>query len=265
MNGPQDVTITDAASDAVRRMWERMGGETLHLHSIRWTRLFRPTRCVAEHFLERAQRTRSHRNWRPLGVVAGPVLHAADSLLTRMPRNPFVTRTPDSIGEPLTPAKIVELLPTLVESLRLRPDYDERFLEWLFREMRDIPSRGNLTATLVRSREGSVLGWFVCFIRPTGLGTVLQIVARGDNAGAVIDHLFHDARTVGSRGLIGRLEPTLVPALATRRCTLFNTGKMFALIHSRIPSLVDAVRSGQALLTWMDGETGFGHWSESFK
>jgi len=264
MMGPQDVTITDAASDTVRRIWERFGGETLHLSSIRWTRLFRPAQCVAEHFLERAQRNGARRVLRPLGAIARPVLRAADSAVTRIPRNPFATRTPDSIDEPLTPRAMLEELPVIARSLRLRPDYDERFLEWLFRELRDVRSRGKLDAVLVRGRDGRVLGWFVCFIRPTGLGTVLQVVARDDGAGTVIDHLFHYARTAGARGLIGRLEPRLVAPLASRGCTLFNTGKMFALIYSRIPGLVDVVRSGQALLTWMDGESGFGHWSEAF-
>jgi hypothetical protein len=266
MMGPQDVTTTDGASDTVRRMWERFGGETLYLASIRWARLFSPAQCVAEHFLERAQRTRA--GWRgplgSLGVISRPVLHAADSIVTRIPRNRFATRTPDSIGEPLTPRAMLEELPALARSLRLLPDYDERFLESLFRELRDARSRGKLDAVLVRSSEGRTLGWFVCFIRPTGLGTVLQVVAHDDAAGTVIDHLFHHARVAGARGLVGRLEPRLVAPLASRGCTLINTGKMVALISSRIPGLIDAVRSGQALLTWMDGESSFGHRSEAF-
>ena len=265
MSGPQDVTITDAASDAVRRMWGRFGGETLHLSSIRWTRLFSPTRCIAEHFLERPQRNGARRLPRSLGIIASPALRAADAIVTRIPRNPFVTRAPDSVGEPLTPRAIVEELPSIAGPLRLRPDYDEGFLAWLFRELGDIRSRGHLHAVLVRrSEDKRVLGWFVCFIRPTGLGTVLQVVARDDGAGAVIDHLFHYAREAGAHGLIGRLEPGLVSPLASRRCALFNTGQMFALIHSRIPELIDVVRSGQALMTWMDGESVFGHWSEAF-
>ena len=266
MTGPQDVTITDAASETVRRMWERFGGETLHLNSIRWTRLFRPARGVAEHFLERAHRTRAR--WRtrlgPLEIIARPVLHAADSIVTRIPRNPFLTRTPDSIGEPLTTRAMLEELPVLTRSLRLRPDYDESFLESLFRGLRDAGTRGNLDAVLVRNNHRRTLGWFVCFIRPTGLGTVLQVVADDDAAGAVIDHLFHHARMAGSRGLVGRLEPNLLAPLASRGCTLINQGTMFALISSRVPGLIDAVRSGHALLTWLEGESGFGHGREAF-
>ena len=264
MAGSQDVTITDAASDAVRRMWERFGGETLHLSSIRWTRLFSPARCIAEHFLDRAQRTGTRRLPRSLGVIASPALRAADAIATRIPRNPFVTRRPDTIGEPLTPHAIIEELPSIAGPLRLRPEYDERFLDWLFRELGDVRSRGNFHAVLVRRSDGRILGWFVCFIRPTGLGTVLQVVARDDDVGAVIDHLFHHAREAGAHGLIGRLEPGLVSPLANRGCALFNTGKMFALVHSRVPGLVDVVRSGQALMTWMDGESVYGHWSEPF-
>ena len=44
MAGAQDLTITDTASDMVRRIWEGVGGETCQLACIGWVRVFRPLR-----------------------------------------------------------------------------------------------------------------------------------------------------------------------------------------------------------------------------
>ena len=48
LEGPQDVTLTDTASETVRRMWEGFGGETVHLGRIGWLRPFRPLRFASD-------------------------------------------------------------------------------------------------------------------------------------------------------------------------------------------------------------------------
>ena len=47
--GPQDFSVTDGATAFIRRVWESLGGDTLHLPCVRWTRLLRPGGIVCLH------------------------------------------------------------------------------------------------------------------------------------------------------------------------------------------------------------------------
>src|SRR4051812_5223476 len=44
--GPQDLTLSDGANEASRRMWEACGGSALTLYGLQWRRLLRPARCA---------------------------------------------------------------------------------------------------------------------------------------------------------------------------------------------------------------------------
>ena len=66
MSGAQDLTITDTASDMVRRIWEGVGGETSQLACIGWVRIFRPAQ-----FAVRLSRAATGRAGAPSEVLAG--------------------------------------------------------------------------------------------------------------------------------------------------------------------------------------------------
>src|SRR5207249_10440499 len=46
LDGPQDLSISDEATDVSRRIWEGLGGTTSLLHSLHWTRPLRPARLA---------------------------------------------------------------------------------------------------------------------------------------------------------------------------------------------------------------------------
>ena len=58
LSGPQDLTITDGATDVVHEIWVRLGGHALQPQSVVWTRLLRPARAVGDRWLEREGRDR---------------------------------------------------------------------------------------------------------------------------------------------------------------------------------------------------------------
>ena len=53
MSGPQDLTITDGATEPVRRMWEGLGGRTVHACCFSYVHVFRPWRLVLGRVAER--------------------------------------------------------------------------------------------------------------------------------------------------------------------------------------------------------------------
>jgi hypothetical protein len=258
LSGPQELTVTDTASETVRRIWQRFGAEQFYLAGIGWVRVFGPTRFAAEYLAGR-------RNMRLLRTILSPVSRLVDSALTPLPSSLLHPRRPPDLSDaPLTPPALLKHLKPIAESLHLYPDYDEEFLEYLFSEMASVVSRGALVHQLVENSARQVLGWYVYYLRRGGISQVLQVAAPEQHVDEVVDQLFYNARAAGSAALQGRLEPLLVGPLSRRRCVLhFSTGYL-VLLCSRVPDLVQAIVSGRALLTRMEGEWWMGHGSEPF-
>lgn len=246
--GPQQLTITDGANEPMLVLWPRLGGEILQLSSIDWIRVFRPSALAVEYVL-RGRRGLASR-------AASSVARAVDTVAKR-PATRGRAADGQSSREELTPEKLVEHLGAVASAFRLHPDYDERFVRWLMGELGVVHSRGNFFASLVRGRDGDVLGWYVSYARRGGVSDVIQVAATAGSEEVVLAHLLQDGRGRGVSALRGRLEPRLFhAALEIGSLLRFGTG---ALVHSRDPEIVCAIRSGHALLTRMEGEWWMGH------
>ena len=249
--GPQELTITDTASPDVSRMWETFGGRTAHTSSIGWVRVFRPGAFALEYL--------AHKNRaRAAQAVGRPFSSVFDALSTRFSPGRLRVERPGGFSEELTPESLVRHLPEIADTVRLYPDYDPAFLEWLFRDMALTTAHGSLTRALVRDPKGAVLGWYVYYRKRGGISQVMQIAGRPRDLGAVIDHLLYDAQGGGSAALQGRLEPRLLEPLSTRRVLLHPSGYL-ALVDAREQELLAAMAAGDALLTRMEGEWWMGH------
>jgi len=249
LSGPQDLSTTDGANDTVRVMWERLGGLTAPTYSMGWTRVLRP----AGFAVELAARRRPYR-------AAGAAAHVArmvDSGAIRIAASGLAAATPQTSDSPLGADELLDALERLPRSYRLRPAYDRPFLEWLFAEATAVAQRGELRRRVVRAPDGSLAGWYVLYIKPGGISSVLQVGALARQEGAVLDHLIDDARRAGSVAVQGRVEAPLLPALVERRC-LFRRSE-WALLHSSDTDVLAAIAYGGALLTRLEGEWWMGH------
>jgi hypothetical protein len=130
-------------------------------------------------------------------------------------------------------------------------DYDLPFLTWLFEQLADDHPQGDLAARLVR-RDGEAIGWHIAFVQRGGIAQVLQVVARPEDAPAVLDSLLVHARELGALAARGRLEAPLVHAVTTRRTVLRRTS--FALVRAKDRELISAVQNGSALFTRLDAD-----------
>jgi hypothetical protein len=250
LDGPQDLTITDGANETVRRMWEGLGGQTVHVSSLTFVRVLRPLGLAAHRGLS----TRAPSVERALTSVTRVV----DAAAVRAFDRPAET---DARTEELTPRTLLDHLVDVAGGDRLVPDYDAEYLSWLFAELGRVGSeqvfvnripRGSVVADVVW-REDECLGWYVTQLRPRGLCRVLQLAAKPRASGEVFDCLARRAYELGASGIYGRLEPHLVGSLSERRALLrFSDGRF--LVHARDQELVDVVLRGQALVTRFDGE-----------
>lgn len=227
--GPQDITITDGATAEVRDMWRRLGGTDAGLVSVGWTRVFRPGR-FAGHLLARR---RGH------AQTPGGSGHLA------APSN----------DEELTPERLVDQMNR--SRARLRPAYDVDFLAWLFDEMEAVEGRGPLARRVVRDARGREAGWYVAYLPSTGIAQAIGLGSVRPDPRPVLDRLFADARAAGASAVRGRIEPSLLPALTTRRCLYWPTE--WALAHYADEGAAAAAGREQALITRLDGEWWMGY------
>ena len=250
--GPQDFTITDGATDLVRRMVARFGGHTLVPASIGWTCVFRPGAAAASWL---SQRNGGSMLARSLGRVAPALDAAVPGLMGR--RAKLIPDQPDAEATPLTVNALLEQMRDAHRSLRLHPDYDAEYLQWLFSELEAVDVRGVPVRHLVHDRRGRVAGWYVYYLVPGGIGQVLQVAAPGGNPDLVLDHLLWDAARGGAAAVYGRVEPALFGSLHERRCILFKS--QFALVHCEDSDVLSLLGSTKSMLTRLEGEWWMGH------
>lgn len=236
-SGPQGLSLAEG-NDLTRRVWERLGGTTALLYSLRWIRPLEPSRYALS-FLG-AQRLLA-----PLGRIV-------DAIVTRVPKSPFRHLVPLASGEDLTPETMLSEFPELARSRFLRPEYDDRSLPWLLEMLAQKKRLGTLRKVSVRGPGQETLGWYLYYVNPGGIGEVVQVVATNVSIHAVLDHLFYDAWRHGVIALSGQLDPKFTRACLSKHC-LLRPGSHW-LIHSRNPQIVNAIHRGDAFLTQLDGE-----------
>jgi GNAT superfamily N-acetyltransferase len=250
--GAQDVTWTYTGSGQVRQIWESLGGQRIHLKSIDWVRVLQPWRL--------AHRVVAARTRPRLRAVLWPLACALDGATATAAGRYLEPGAVDEPAVPLSAGALLDALPAVSKRLTLYPDYDETYLDWLFRELGSVERRGRLIGRLVSGSSGRPLGWYVYYLRPGSLSEVLQVFAHKRDIGRVLDHLLRHAHSHGSAAVRGRLEPNLVAAVAHRRCLLWHQGGGHALIHSRDPELLCALHSDGSIATRLEGEW----WGDAF-
>ncbi len=252
--GPQDLTITDGATEPMRQIWTLLGGRLAHLACISWVRVLRPLSWALDRFIHQPRRRPELAEPRHRGRAALGWLDAAAARIALPPPEPI----PSVLAEPLTAPGLVEQAAGFGTGLRLYPAYDVPYVEWLFRELSAVHVRGAPVAHLIRERRsGRPCGWYVYYLLTGGVCQVLQVAAADRDVSVVLDHLLHHAWSNGAAAVSGRIEPRLAEPLAQRRCLMKFTGE--ALLHSPDQEILGAVATGNALLTRLDGEWWMGH------
>lgn len=252
LQGPQELTVADRANDSSRSMWLGLGGQEMVHGSVGWYRIFRPGSAVRAMVAGRG---------REGALRTGTALAAAplDAVARRLPKvgRGSEPTEPDVTAEPLTAEVLLEQVRGLPRRLRLHPDYDAAYLQWLFGELDAVVPRGRVVGRLVRSGRGQVLGWYLYLLPERGIAQILQVAVVGPDPEVVIDHLFWHAFTEGAAAVQGRLEPMLSGVLTRPGIVLRKTAR--ALVHSENDTVLALLGSTKSLLSHVDGEWMVSH------
>jgi hypothetical protein len=243
LSGPQDLTWTDSATDRVLRLWRSLGGHMNYARCYSWMLVLKPVRWLGAVVGAAARRQAITSGLVPVGAL--PV-QAAGPRLVRIahPAPPA-----DVVAEDATVAAMVEHLPTVTREMRLRPDYDQDYLEHLLAQVET--SAGPVVQRIVY-RDGRPIGCYVYARKRGGLSRVLHLSALAAETDAVVGELIEHARADDTTVLAGRTEPHLHESLR-RRLAVFGSGGR-TLVHTRDPEIGSLLDTSSSLLTHLDGE-----------
>jgi hypothetical protein len=244
LEGPQDVSIADEATDVHRSIWEGLGGTTALLHSIYWTRPLRPAQLALSFLRNRASLV-------PLAMIADGPSRIVDALATRLPRSHLFQAPPRVFDDDLHCETFLARLPEL-GAASLRVEYDEGTFRWLLELAADRKRDGTLQKAVIRNDE-AIVGWYLYHLDSTGVADVLQIAATPSSIHEVLDHLFYQAWRQGATAVTGRLEPRFLQAFSEKYCLLHRRGP-WVLVDAKKPEVLRAFQSGDTFFSRFDGE-----------
>lgn len=247
-SGPQDLSLTDGAGHVGRRVWEGVGGTTAWSYSLNWTRILRPTRHAFDLLARR-------RTFLPLIRALSPFCNLADSAAARMLPNYFPNAAVQYSEEELDADTLLNYLPQFSKVAALQPVYDDYSLRWLLAQAEQMKVYGTFKKVLLRDHHREVVGWFMYYLKPDGMSTVFQFVAKKNATDEVFDCLFNHAWRNGAAAISGRLYPRYMQELSDRRC-YFNRKTGWVLIHSNNDELLNIIQRGDVFLTGLEGEWG---------
>jgi hypothetical protein len=243
--GPQDLSFSESANPLSQGMWERLGGFAVAPYSMEWVRVLKPagTALAAAGLAA------------PLAGVLRPLAWGLDRATARLSRRvlKLAEVQGETSGTDVRQDAILRLVPQLAAEFALAPTWQEDVLVWLLTHAEEKERHGPLHRRVVTGRGGRVLGLSLYYGRPDGIAWTLQILARPDGVGAVVDDLFADAARRGCVAVRGRSTPHILDALLRRHCVMLHRAS--TVVHTRDPELLQAVRSGDAMLNGLAGES----------
>jgi hypothetical protein len=246
LEGPQDLSISDEASDISKKIWEGLGGTTSLWHSMRWTRPLQPARFALSFLRDRS-------GMAPLAAAADPLARLTDALAARLARGKLYQQLPPpSHQDELCETVFLSHLPGFAGTRNLRMEYDAQTFRWLIDLAQRRKAGGRLCTAVVRKLH-TVMGWYLFHISDDRTADVLQIAADPATMPYVLDHLFAHAAEAGAIALTGRLEPRHLQSLSDKHC-VFHLRGPWVLVNARRPDLLRWFQTGDTFFSRFDGE-----------
>lgn len=249
MAGGQDLSQTDSANNVSRNLLERIGFRTILPFSVHWARPLRPSQYAIYGISRLAGPLLSA----GLRFAGKPFCSVVDGIAERLSFNPFRQTESTLRAADLDLGTLLQCLNEFRTGYSLWPEYDVHSLRWLLSFMDRMPARGDLRKVVFRDDREKLLGWYIYYVKPGGVGEVVQIGGERRVTKDILDHLFHDAWSRGVIALHGVADSRLMVDLSDKNCFFTCRGGWMAA-HSRKPELLELLNRGDAFLSRLDGE-----------
>lgn len=245
--GPYELLQADSANDNGRKLLDRMGFRTVPALNIHWARPLRPASFVA-YYGSRIAGTLAP----ALRIAAKPFCSLVDTIAARLP-TPFRLMKSKLHATELDLEMHLQCMTEFRKGYSIWAEYDPRSLKWLLDYMNRTANRGKLRKLFLRDDRQKIVGYYVYYVKPGGVGEVVQLCGDPQFTKPILDHLFNDAMEHGSLALHGVVDPRRMADFSDKGC-FFTCKGGWALAYSRNSEILEVLERGDALLTRLDGE-----------
>jgi hypothetical protein len=181
-------------------------------------------------------------------------LAPADALIARLPVSALGRPDSTYTCRQASAAEILDAIQEAGSREALKPVYELPSFVWLIAQAASVRSFGELRLLSVHSPDGARCGWCVYWVKAGHPAYVLQIgVRRREHVDGVLLALFHDAWEQGACAVKGQAIPSFLPNLTAQHC-FFSYPRPAVLVQSSNAELLQAIHSGNAALSRLDGE-----------
>jgi hypothetical protein len=248
VRGPQDLTLTDGATEQTRRILERLGFRSYPSMSMNWFRVFRPTQLLLSRYTRTTTPTR-----RALARIGRPVCTLADRPIAALRELGMAVEDPGRVrSRRLDDTELLDLVTETSAARRIRPQYDPRSLGRVLDLWRRATHRGEFVQTLVESADGKPLGWYLGHVKPADTSEIVQIGAHEGSEELVFARMLFDSKQTGTALVQGRMESRLLrPALANE---CFFRPAAWMLVHAKDPAILDTFTSEDVFVSGLENE-----------
>ena len=245
LSGPQDISMSEPINGIAQSLWEKLGGVCVPSESMEWMRVFRPF-GLALSMLGNSLPVR----------MARPGVRLFDSIADKVSRRAFSAGTaPRSFhrDEDVSDEVLIAHIPEFASAYALHPVWPDATMKWMLNHASHNAARGPLYRRMVYGAGDAPLGCYLYHGRPGGIAWMLQVLARNDAVEPVIDSMFAHAWRMGAVAIKGRTQLRFLDPLMRRNCFFFR--RHSAIVHSRDPELIAAVKAGGAVTSGFAAES----------
>lgn len=249
LSGPQDLSFTETANDISTDMWRTMRATVLGPYSLEWLRILKPAAFSLE---AAAKRLSVLKLFRPAARAADVILCRRGEKQAWSHYTPLAGKADAFVDGPVTDHEFASLCTQLIRHVPLRPAWDKPTLEVMLRHSERKAMYGERVQHAVRARSGKVIGLYLYYGDPGGIGRTVQIVAEPGQESIVIDCLMRNAHARGLVAIRGCTQPALLQAMIGKKCAFLHSSS--TIVHSRNPALLEAMTAGRVFLNGLAGE-----------
>lgn len=249
--GPQDISVSETASDTASAMFQSARGTVLPAYSLEWLRVLNPARFAVELLAERQEALRL---LAPLAVPFDALSRrrAAGSLRwTSFAGHSSVYKS--VVTSAVDTSTFAQLVPDFLEGYDVHPDWPPATLHRMLEDAAQKSAWGHVVRQVVSTASGAAIGAFLYHARPGGIGRVLQVLHRPGQANAVVDAMLNHGVGAGLAAMRGRTQPALLQAMLGKRIAFLHGAS--SVVHSRSAEHVRQFVEGRAFFNGLAGDT----------
>ncbi|WP_428697073.1 GNAT family N-acetyltransferase [Stappia sp.] len=231
-----DLLFSDTARAVSADHWRVAGGQVLPIHSLDWTRVFRPLGGIALRLAQGRSRIGRALAYLPHGLPDRLVRRARPSLRAQMPAGYGIEET-DRAG-------FLAAARTMLPRFTVHPDWDAAELAWLGELVAGNRHLGPLHLRLVTGSDAKPVAAYAYCGRGRGKATVLNLLCREKREADAVSALYAELDNAGYALAGGMAQRFLMTALQRHPHVTFRHRGFFC-IASRRDAVNEAARQGQ--------------------